>query len=64
MIADAHIYDRHIPVIKELIAREQYPAPTFHLNPEIRDFYEFTTDDLIVENYETWPQIKNIPVAI
>ena len=61
MIADCHIYDRHIPVIKELISRKPYPAPTVKLNPEIKDFYKFTTDDLIVENYETWPQIKNIP---
>ena len=64
VIADCHIYDRHVPVIKELISRTPYPAPTVKLNPEIRDFYEFTTDDLIVENYQTWPQIKNIPIAI
>ena len=64
VIADAHIYDRHIPVIKELISRKPYPAPTVKLNPEIKDFYKFTTDDLIVENYETWPQIKNIPIAV
>mgnify|MGYP002562573638 FL=1 len=64
VIADAHIYDRHIPLIEELISREPLPAPKFWLNPEVKDFYQFTTDDLIVENYETWPQIKNIPVAI
>ena len=64
VIADCHIYDRHVPVIKELLSRTPYPAPTVKLNPEIRDFYEFTTDDLIVENYQTWPQIKNIPIAI
>ena len=64
VVADCHIYDRHVPVIKELISRTPYPAPTVKLNPEIRDFYEFTTDDLIVENYQTWPQIKNIPIAI
>lgn len=64
VIADCHIYDRHIPVIKELISRKPYPAPTVKLNPEIKDFYKFTTDDLIVENYETWPQIKNIPIAV
>ena len=64
MIADAHIYDRHIPLVKELIAREPLPAPKVWLNPEIKDFYRFTTDDLHVENYETHPQIKNIPVAI
>lgn len=64
MIADAHIYDRHVPLIKELIKREPYPAPTVALNPEIKNFYDFTTDDLIVENYKYHPQIKNIPVAI
>ena len=36
----------------------------YELNPEVKDFYQFTTDDLIVENYETWPQIKNIPIAV
>ena len=64
VIADCHIYDRHVPVIMELISRTPYPAPTVKLNPEIKDFYDFTTDDLIVENYQTWPQIKNIPIAI
>ena len=64
VIADAHIYDRHIPLVKELIARPQYKAPTFKLNPEITDFYQFTTDDIVIENYVTGEQIKNIPVAI
>ncbi len=63
-IADAHIYDRHIPIIEELIIREQHPAPTVRLNPEIRNFYDFTTDDLIVENYVTGEQIRNIPIAV
>jgi thymidylate synthase len=64
VIADAHIYDRHIPLVEELITREQYPAPKIHLNPEITDFYQFTPDDVIVEDYVTGPQIKNIPVAV
>lgn len=64
VIADAHIYDRHIPIIKELIEREPQPAPKFWLNPEIKDFYNFTTNDIRVENYVTGPQIKNIPIAI
>ncbi len=64
VIADAHIYDRHIPIIEELIARETYDAPTFWLNPEIKDFYEFTRNDVKVENYVTGPQIENIPIAI
>lgn len=64
VIADAHIYDRHIPVVKELIARPTYGAPVVKLNPEVKDFYAFTTEDLIVENYVTGPQVKNIPVAV
>ena len=64
VIADAHIYDRHIPLIEELISREPLPAPTFWLNPEIKDFYQFTSDDVRLDNYVTGPQIKNIPVAI
>ena len=64
VIADAHIYDRHIPIIKELIGRPVYDAPTFTLNPEITDFYQFTRDDVKVENYVTGPQVADIPVAI
>lgn len=64
VIADAHIYDRHIPLVKELITRETYPAPKVWLNPDVKDFYAFQVEDLHVENYVTGPQIKNIPVAI
>ena len=64
VIADAHIYDRHIPLIEELISRETHPAPTFKLNPEIKNFYDFTTKDIMIENYVTGPQIKNIPIAV
>lgn len=64
VIADAHIYDRHIPLVKELIERPQYPAPKFKLNPDIRNFYDFTVDDFIVEDYQAGPQIKGIPVAV
>jgi thymidylate synthase len=64
VISDAHIYDRHVDIIKELIERPQYPAPKFRLNPEIKNFYDFTVDDIIIEDYEKNPQVKNIPVAI
>lgn len=64
MIADQHIYDRHVDVVKELITREQYPAPKVYLNPDITDFYQFTTDDLFVENYIYGEQVKDIPIAI
>ena len=64
VIADAHIYDRHIPLVKELISRPTYDAPIVTLNPEVKNFYDFTVDDLRVENYVTGPQIKNIPIAV
>ena len=64
IIADAHIYDRHVPAIEELLSREEYPAPKFTLNPDIKNFYDFTTDDIIIEDYRAGEQIKNIPIAI
>ena len=64
VIADAHIYDRHVPLIREMLERPQYPAPKFSLNPEIRNFYDFTVDDIRIEDYKKNPQIKNIPVAV
>ena len=64
VIADAHIYDRHVPVIKELIERPTYPAPDFWMNPEIKDFYKFTKDDFRLDNYEFGPAVEKIPVAI
>lgn len=64
VISDAHIYDRHVPIVRELIARPTHPAPKVTLNPNVHDFYAFTTDDLIVENYEHGEQIRNIPIAV
>lgn len=64
VIVDAHIYDRHVDIVRELIERPQFPAPKVSLNPEVTDFYDFTTDDLIVEDYETGPQVKGIPIAV
>jgi thymidylate synthase len=64
VISDAHIYNKHIPIIEELITRPQYPAPKVTLNPAVKDFYDFTTDDLTVENYQAGPQVKDIPIAV
>lgn len=64
VIADAHIYDRHVDFIKELITRWEYPAPIVTLNPDIKNFYDFTAKDVIIENYQYGEQIKNIPIAI
>ena len=64
VIADCHIYDRHVDAIKELISREPFDAPKFWLNPEIKDFYQFTKDDVRLDNYQTGPQITGIPIAV
>lgn len=64
VIADAHIYDRHVDIIREMIERPQYPAPKFSLNPDVRDFYDFTLKDIKIEEYQKNPQIRNIPIAI
>jgi len=63
VIADAHIYDRHVPIVKELITRPTYDAPEFCMNPDIKDFYQFTVDDFELRNYKYGPKI-DIPVAI
>ena len=64
VIADAHIYDRHIPLVKELINREVYDAPKLIINPNVKNFYDFKVEDFTLENYQSGPQIKKIPVAI
>ena len=64
VIADAHIYDRHVDIIKELITRPQYDAPKFWLNPDKTDFYDFTPDDVKLIDYVTGEQVKNIPIAV
>lgn len=64
VIADAHIYDRHIPLVVELIQRVPYPAPKLLINREKNDFYDFSTTDFELENYQSGAQIKNIPISI
>lgn len=64
VIADAHIYDRHIPIVKELIEREVFPAPTVELDKSITDFYKFTPESFTVTNYQHGEKIGRFPVAI
>ncbi len=52
VIADAHLYDRHIPVVEKMLKNTQYPAPVFKMNKDIKDFYKFTVDDFSLEGYE------------
>lgn len=64
VIADAHIYDRHVPIVRELIEREVFPAPKVTLDPEIKSFYDFTPDSFKVEDYKHGEKIARFPVAI
>lgn len=64
VIADAHIYDRHIPIIKELIERPTFEAPIFRMNPEVKDFYDFKVEDFELRDYKFGPKVENIPVAV
>src|SRR5574344_1801985 len=64
VISDAHIYDRHVPIIKEVIEKPQYPAPKFWINPDVKNFYDFTVDDFRLEGYKFNDLDKKIEVAI
>ena len=64
VIADAHIYDRHVPVVEEIIARKPYDAPKLWMDSSVTDFYAFTTESFRLENYEAWPLAEKIPVAV
>ncbi len=64
VIADAHIYDRHIPVIKKMMENPQYPAPKVKINPEVKDFYKFTVDDFEIIDYQYNKIDEKFEVAI
>ena len=64
VIADAHIYDRHVPIVEELIQRQPYEAPTLWMDPYITDFYDFTKDSFKLEGYQAHPLEEKIPVAV
>ncbi len=64
VIADAHIYDRHIPLVEKILNNPRHPAPTFWMDPDIKDFYAFTRDSFRVDNYIYEPFEAKIPVAI
>ena len=64
VIADAHIYDRHIPIVRELIERPAFPAPKVTLDPSITDFYAFTPDSFTVTDYQHGEKIPKFPVAV
>jgi len=63
VIADAHIYDRHVDIVKDMLRQTPQEAPTFSVDPSVTDFYQFTADSFKVENYNYAPFEAKIPVA-
>ena len=64
VIADCHIYDRHVPLVEKLLQNEPLPAPNFYVNQNVTDFYQFTVDDFRLENYQYHEFREKIPVAV
>lgn len=64
VIADAHVYDRHVEILKEILDKPQHPAPKLHVNPDVKNFYDFKLEDFSLEDYEYETLDKKIPVAI
>ncbi len=64
VIADAHIYDRHVPIIKRLIENPSFHAPRFLINEDIKDFYDFKIEDFSFEGYNYGEFSEKIEVAI
>lgn len=64
VISDAHIYDRHVDIVKEVIAKPEHPAPKLIINPNIKNFYDFKVEDFELVDYEFETLDKKIPVAI
>ncbi len=64
VIADCHIYDRHIPMVEELLKREPYEAPRFEIDRTVTDFYQFTVDSFRLVDYRYHKFDHKIPVAV
>lgn len=64
VIADAHIYDRHVPIIEQMLSEPEKPAPAFFIDPSVTDFYAFTKDSFRLEGYEPCPFEAKIPIAV
>ena len=64
VIADCHIYDRHVPIVEELIQREPRPAPKLWIDPSVKNFYDFTVDSFKLVDYDPHPFDEKIEVAV
>ena len=63
VIADAHIYDRHVPMVREIIKNPQFEAPRLEVDPDVRNFYDFTVDSFRLVDYRYNDKKYDIPVA-
>ena len=64
VIADAHIYDRHVPIVEQMLSEPEKPAPAFFIDPSVTDFYAFTRNSFTMEGYTPAPFEDKIPIAI
>ena len=64
VIADAHIYDRHVPIVEKMLENPRYDAPKLVIDPNVTDFYDFTVDSFRLEGYQATPLTEKIPVAV
>ncbi|MEG2455947.1 MAG: thymidylate synthase, partial [Oscillospiraceae bacterium] len=64
VIADAHIYDRHVPIVEQIIKNTPFDAPKLVMDPDITDFYRFTKESFLLEGYHAHPLTEKIPVAV
>lgn len=64
IIADAHIYDRHIPAVKQMLENPEYPAPKLIINPDVKEFYDFKVEDFVLEDYKATPLGTKLEVAV
>ena len=64
VIADCHIYDRHVPLVRQMLENPSYPAPRFWMDPSVTDFYRFTPESFRLEGYQAAPFQEKIPVAV
>lgn len=64
VVADAHIYDRHVPIVERILERTPRPAPRLVIDPDVKDFYAFAPESFSLEGYDPWPFEEKIPVAV
>ena len=64
VIADAHIYDRHVPIVERILDNPRCSAPQLEVDPAVTDFYAFTRDSFSLPGYKYTELDEKIPVAL